>query len=403
MRVVVLRSALALSAIAASLSALPAHAQYLAIPVSNGSFALSGNGGGTEYSAPLTLLSPAGTINLTNYPLPGAAISPTITTNTPIGLYFSNVSGSATLTDGRSATFPAGEGYLKLESLATATGAPSSDYLPTAAGVTVSFSVQAGSLVVPSSTVSAYPTPQFSIPITGGSLSINAGSAAQPDTVTIASVLTPLGTANLTLTFPDITQTNSSDAFVTSTGQAWLIHGVANGSVALSDGSVATVSDRIVTLTATGRLTQGASIWYGEEIPSLPTIFEASITSGSLSVPASAVALPTASTPPVQPPLAGEPPTPPITPPSPPTAVIRPEPVLVNTQPQPQTTPISLTPTPTQPELQLGFATSVNLGGEPNEFTTTRSEPVVAVEISEVDRSSLESSRIHPAVNMFSQ
>lgn len=403
MKAIALHSVLALGVFGiGALATLPAAAQFVSIPVSNGSFALSGTGTGTTYSSPLTLLSPAGTINLTSYPLPSIGTATLVTTSTPIGTYFSNVSGSATLNDGRTATFSTGEGYLKLESLATVTGAESSIPVPTDLGVTVTYSVQTGSLVIPGTTVSAYSTPQVSIPLSGGSFSINASTTAGADTVTVNSVLTPMGTANLTLTFPDLSLPGSPDILLDGTSQSVLIHGIANGTVTLNDGQVATVSDRMVTLTGTATRGTGADFWYGEDVPATATTIQGTITGGSISVPQTAVNLPTV--PPVEPPVVPpvEPPVVPPTQPSTPTQPVQP------TQPQP---PAATQPTPTQPTpiadsapkttptFELGFAEGLNLGGEPAEFTKdvnlsgARTQPIPEVEIS-----SLQISRIHPGL-----
>lgn len=286
---------------AVTVAGLPAQAQFVGIPVSNGSFALQGTAGGVVYSSPMTLLSPVGTINITSVPLPIADSNPTITTNTPIGTYFRDVSGTASLNDGRTANFPGGQGYLKLESLATASNG-NSTYLPNP-GVTVTFNVESGSLVIPQANVSAYPAtiPQVTIPISGGSFAINASTAAQIDTVTVTSVLTPLGTANLLLTFPDLSRTAEPDILLGVGAQNVVIHGVANGTVSLTNGNVATVDNRLVTLTGTAAVTAGTGFWYGEQLPTAASTVQVTITGGSISVPQSAVSVPGQPTQPTQP------------------------------------------------------------------------------------------------------
>ena len=118
-----IRSAAFFGAICAIVcSALPAQAQFVSIPVTNGSFALTRGAAGNQYTGPITLLSPAGTIAITNAAQPIYQNALTITTNTPVGVYLNGVSGSATLNDGRTATLN-GNGSAKLETSATVTGA----------------------------------------------------------------------------------------------------------------------------------------------------------------------------------------------------------------------------------------------------------------------------------------
>lgn len=286
----------------AAIAAFPAAAQFVAIPISNGSFAVRGTGGGTEYvnpAAPMTLLSPAGTLNITSVPLPSAAVIPTsITTNTPVGVYFDNVGGSASLNDGRTGTFTTG--YLKLQTLGTVSGAASSPMLPTDAGVVVNYAVQFGSLAVPQTSLSAYPAAAVSIPISSGAFTINVPTNGQAGTVTINSILTPQGTANLTLTLPDLGAAPKGDLLLNGGGQPILMHAIANGSITLNNGTVTTINNGLVALTGTATLTNGPGFWYGEQIPETPATVQVTITGGSINVPQATAAAPNQPTQPPQ-------------------------------------------------------------------------------------------------------
>lgn len=394
---------------AATLTSSPAQAQYVAIPVSNGSFALqgTGTGAGTIYSGPLTLLSPAGTIAITATPnLPDASYlsPPTITANTPIGVTINSISGSLGLNDGRIGSFT-NSGIVKLETLATVSGATSSFYRPTEPGVTVSFTVQAGSLAVPQSSISGYPDPQFAIPVTG-SFSIDATPTAGKDTVTIAA-LTPLGSMNLTLTNPDL---GFPYFAVTANGAGTRLSGIANGTVNLNDGRTATITNRLVNLDVTARQINGADFWYNEQLPAVATTIQGMIVGGSISVPQSAV---TSSPAPVQPPAPVEPPAP-VQPPAPgqscgPAAK---QPVTPAAPPPPAAPPAVAPPPvvlppvapPKKLELTLGFANNVMLR-EPHEFINPEqaggqgNQRVDADDLPEVERSALEFSRIHPGLH----
>ncbi len=277
--------------------AWPAQGQFVSIPVTNGSFALTGGAAGNQYSGPITLLSPAGTINVTNAAQPIYQSVLTITTNTPVGVYLSNVSGSANLNDGRSATLN-GNGAAKLETLATVTGA--ANYIATAripVGATVSFTVVSGSFDIPQAALSAYPTPQVVIPITGGSFSINAPAGAGFETLTINSLLTPLGTANVTLTYPLLVNPGNTPFPYTISGTATQVQigGLVNGTISLSDGRTANVNDRIVVWQGTAQVTTAApnNVYQFPAVLPVPITLTGTVTSGSISVPASDVVTPT--------------------------------------------------------------------------------------------------------------
>lgn len=387
-----------------TIASLPAAAQFVAIPVSNGSFALQGTGGGTAYvnpATPMTLLSPAGTINITSVPLPAAAVAPTITTNTPVGMYFDAVAGSASLNDGRAANFT--NGYLKLQSLGTVSGAAASPMLPTAAGVVVNYAVQSGSLAIPQANVSAYPASTVSIPISGGSVTISVPTNGQAGTVTINSLLTPQGTTNLTLTLPDLGTIPNGDLLITNTGQSILMHAIANGSIALTNGDVATVDNRLVTLTGTALRTNGADFWYGEQIPGTTTNIEVTVTGGSINVPQAAIGLPTSPTQPNQPTQPSQPTQPPQSnqPMQPPTsnsvvnAVAPSNPVnleVLTSRPTP--TVVS----PSQTTVSFNFADDIRVVDQSDDLLRQLALPSQPQAISEADGSPLAISRIHPGL-----
>lgn len=403
----------------AAIATLPAVAQFVAIPVSNGSFALQGTGGGTTYvnpAAPMTLLSPAGTLNITSAPLPDAAVSPTITTNTPVGMYFYGVSGNANLNDGRTANFSS-NGYLKLQSLGTVSGAASSPMLPTAAGVLVNYAVQSGSLAIPQTSISAYPASTVSIPISSGSFTINVPTNGQAGTVTINSLLTPQGTTNLTLTLPDLGTAPTGDLSLNAGGQAILMHAIANGSVILNNGNVATVNNRLVTLTGTASLTSGAEFWYGEQVPAIASTVQVTITGGSINVPQSAIGAAPPPAEPVQP-------TQPIQPIQPiqPAQPIQSPQSTQPTQPPPSnsevngvvsaviqsnsviTEALTTRPTPTatvspRSTVSLNFATNVSFVDQPANLLQQLAPTAEPQEISEVEGSPLNVSRIHPGLH----
>lgn len=122
----VLSSALCLTAL--TLATLPAQAQFVSIPVTNGTFAITKSAAGVRsYSVLPTFLSPAGTLTITGANANSAFYdSPTpVTTNTPAGFADTGgYSGSATLTDGRTAAFT--NAGAALRGTATITGAQAS-------------------------------------------------------------------------------------------------------------------------------------------------------------------------------------------------------------------------------------------------------------------------------------
>ncbi|UIE39288.1 hypothetical protein [Leptodesmis sichuanensis] len=357
--------------------AWPAQGQFVSIPVTNGSFALTLGAAGNQYAGPITLLSPAGTIAITNAAQPIYQAAFSITTNTPIGVYLTNVSGSANLNDGRTATLN-GNGAAKLETLATVTGAANyiaSTLIPV--GATVSFNVVSGSFDIPQAALSAYPTPQVVIPITGGSFSINAPAGAGFETLTINSVLTPLGTANLTLTYPLLTAPGSTFPYIIQGATQVQIGGLVNGSIALNDGRTANVNNRVVVWQGTAQVTTPApnNLYQFPAVYLVPITLTGSVTSGSISIPESDVISP----------------APPVVPPP----VVLPPPS--DTIPSPPITPPSIVPPP-QPVFQFAQTTFIDL--DTNDLTRwERQRALIAPQdIPESEQSALKHSRIHPAL-----
>jgi hypothetical protein len=173
--------------------------------------------------------------------------------------------------------------------------------LPTDAGVVVNYAVQFGSLAVPQTSLSAYPASAVSIPISSAAFTINVPTNGQAGTVTINSILTPQGTANLTLTLPDLGTAPKGDLLLNGGGQPILMHAIANGSITLNTGTVTTINNGLVALTGTATLTNGTGFWYGEQIPETPATVQVTITGGSINVPQSAAALSAQPTQPTQP------------------------------------------------------------------------------------------------------
>lgn len=386
MKLVALVSGLSLSIVALA-SERPASAQFVSIPVSNGSFAVSSGAAGNQYSSPLTLLSPAGTINITGTPAqPIYQSAFTITTNTPIGVYITGISGSADLNDGRTATFNQ-SAAAKLETRATVTGA--ANYVAGSAipnGVTVSFTVSSGSFDIPQASLSAYPTPQVEIPITGGSFTIAAPAGAGFETMTIDSALTPLGTTTLTLTNPLLVDPANTAFPYFIGGEARLVRisGLLNGTIALDDGRTFTLSDRFAVLEGTAQVTSPApnNVYQFPAIYTTPITLTGTFTGGVVNVPEPEVVLPTPPSDPVIP--TPEQPTDPVV--LPPT-----DPVVL-----PPTDPVVLPPF--TPQFAVGFDETLNLGGDPNEFIDQEEARSLPRTIPVVERSSLEFSRIHPGL-----
>ena len=424
MRSIYLSSLVAIGAVSAlTLATLPAQAQFVSIPVTNGNFAVTNTGAGSIYSTLPTFLSPAGTIGISAAANPGVYMgfqSPTpITTNTPAGAVLLGLDGTANLTDGRTATFTGGSAAVR--GLATVTGAASvtttypgffagsSGYVPP--GATVSFTVQSGAVTIPAASLSAYPTPQFTIPVTGGSFTVTDAPGTGHATVTANSILTPLGTANLVLTLPSFNNGANGAGYPTPPLTV-TVGGMADGSVALNDGRTAIVSNQLVSLTANTQVASGfpagGEYWFNATMLQGPAVITGTITGGSISVPQSAVAFPPV---PVQPPVVQphvvQPPV--VQPPVVQPPVVQPpvvQPPVV--QPPVVQPPVVQSPVvqPPKQEFVLGFAQTVNLGGEPTEYlklVEVERVPVYPEDLPEVEASPLAYSRIHPGVNAYNR
>lgn len=361
------------------LLASAASAQFVSIPVTNGSFALTNTGAGNQYvnpGAPLTLLSPVGTINVTAATQPIWQSGFNITTNTAVGAYITGISGSVSLNDGRAASFT-NAATAKLETLATVTGSPNyilGTVIPV--GSTVSFAVVAGSLDVPQVALSAYPTPQVTIPVSGGTFSLTAPAGAGFETLTVNSLLTPLGTTNLTLSFPLLIDPGNT-AFpymIMGAARPVAIGGVANGTIALNDGRTLAVSNRLVRLTGTAQVTTAApdTLYQFPAVYTTPRSLTGTFTGGSISVPEPIVVAP-------------QPPAP-----------------LVEALP-----PAVVVPPPARPqELVFGFAQTLNLTTEIIPFPEVTAEgqtnSVSEQELAEINASAIAYSRVHPCVSAVS-
>ncbi|MDX2242457.1 MAG: hypothetical protein NW224_17360 [Leptolyngbyaceae cyanobacterium bins.302] len=381
---------------ALTLAALPAHAQYVPIPITNGNFAITNAGAGLTYSTLPTFLSPAGTINITAASTAGSIIqSPTpITTNTPVGFatFAGGYTGSLNLNDGRTTTFTGAS--VSLRGTATVTGTPNIT-LPNGVnfynlllpvGATFTYTAQSGALHIPANSpgLSSYSTPQFTIPVSGGSFTLTESPGTSNATITINSLLSPLGTTNLTFSSPNLSRGTAGFpfAFYPTPTLTTNLGGMADGTVALNDGKTASVANRLVHLQATTQVVTLPPGQYiqGARLLATPVTIQGTITGGSISVPESAVTMPPA---PVQP----QP------------VVTLPTPVVVQPVPQP-------TPQPKQQEFALGFATNLNLGGEPEEYLRVvelEPVPVAPEDLPEVEQSSLAYSRLHPVVNAYSR
>lgn len=405
---------------AVALVSVPTNAQSYSIPLSNGSFAVTNTGAGNQYVGPITFLSPAGSVNITGAS-PTILFQPNVpvTTNTPLGLVLQQVNGSVGLNDGRTATFTGGIAGLETE--ATITGAAT--WTPSQAGYfaeatvpvnsTVNFAVRNGYLTFAEAALSAYPVPQFEIPVTGGNFVINAPAGAGPETMTISGLLTPVGTANLTISTPIVVNPNNWYPLtllnVAPPGVPVLVGGIANGTVALNDGRQATLNNASFLLRGIARVTTGSEYTLPEVFTDAKVITGQLNADGVINVPATAVGIPQ---PPVQPP------------------VVRPEPVVPGAPqggqggqggpgaqgvPAPVLevpSPVSDRPLPGKPTtlpsevaglastdlvagVELSFAETVSVGGEAEAFAYLNRPEPDANNLTEEEGSPLTTSRIH--------
>lgn len=394
---------------AIALAACPAHAQFYSVPLSNGSFNLVPNATGTanQISGPINLLSPIGTILVTGNPSalffqPGI----TVTTETPLAVSMQGIVGSVNLADGRTANFGPIDSGVGVETLATVTGAPS--WLPNSVlpiGANVAFAVRNGYLSFPEANLSGYTTNQISIPVTNGTpFTVNVPVGAGPETLTIDGALSPIGTVNLAVSYPVLVNPTSTFWIpIGTTNTDIRLGGVVSGTYTLPDGRIATLNNLPFSVTATARVvTEGVGEYIQPDVYNVPITIQGTLTGGTISVPASAIApLP-------QPPITNNPP--PITNNPPP--ITNNPPTGNSGQPTPETpstvqsNPVGSRPVPVLEAnqnsaiVELSFTQGLDLGGEISEFVNERLE-VTTLEIPDVDRSSLEFSRIHPGVNMY--
>jgi hypothetical protein len=244
----------------------PAQAQYLSVPVTNGAFTITNR----QYTALPTFLTPAGTITITSgdasrayFQNPTGAISGT---DTSTAVFAYSLAGNASLNDSRTATFTLASAALRGQARVTGvaswsvasggTGSTPAGDLPN--GATVFFSQGLGAIHIPASALSNYTTPQFNIPITGGSFTLTDNPGTVFATLTLNSVLTPLGTTNLTVTSPDL-NTNSYQGLAVyyASALSGRVGGLVNGSVALNDGRTATITNRLLSLNVNTQIPSG--------------------------------------------------------------------------------------------------------------------------------------------------
>lgn len=405
---------------AIALVAPAAIAQSYSIPISNGSFAVTNTGSGNQFTTPtITFLSPAGTLTgLTASPQVHFQPGVTLTDQpTAIGVYLEQVQGAVNLNDGRSGTFVGGVAGLETE--ATISGA-TANWQPVANGYfqnatvplnsTVNFNIRNGYLTFPTTNLSAFPATNINIPITGGTFTLNAPAGAAPETLTLTGLVTPLGTANLTIANPIVVNPrNFYPLTLVAAEDNILLGGVANGTAALGNGETAYLNNATFLFNGTAQVTTGGTY-------TLPRVFtDAKVVTGQLgqgviSVPVTALQAPIP-TPPV-----GRPePVPPTgseaggsgipgtgtTPTAPAIAgTTLPTRTEVLERSAPETTdPLSTRPTTTITESAIAtdfsLAQNVSLKTEPTSFLPPRPTPLA---IEEEDSSPLSQSRIHPAL-----
>jgi hypothetical protein len=256
-------SAVAVAAGAAVMQMPSAEAQTVAVPVTGGGFVVQYQRGEGAALTPIytsgntpTFVTPVGTISVTGTPgLPvwqnGILIQ---ATDTPVGVDINNINGNVSLNDGRNATLTGVPG--RLQAIArvvggnVTTGVLNANNIPFDTTLTVTANFRSGSINVPQAAFSPLPPPQFVIPITNGTFSLNipANQAAFP-VITLNNVITPLGTANLTFTLP-ASVPNEGAFFAFSSNDAD-ISVVVNGTITLNDGRTANIINRLVTFQAT--------------------------------------------------------------------------------------------------------------------------------------------------------
>ncbi|WP_141211882.1 hypothetical protein [Pseudanabaena sp. SR411] len=301
-------SAVAVAAGAAVMQMPSAEAQIVAVPVTGGGFVVRYDttegfkANYTDGNIP-TFVTPVGTIAVTGTPSlpfwqPGIVID---VTDTPIGVEIDNINGSVSLNDGRNATL--NNSPAKLQAIAKVTGGdepffPDEPTFGTVTTITANF--RSGSINVPQSAFSALPSPQFVIPITNGTFTLNIpeNQAAFP-VITFNSVITPLGTTNLTFSFPaSVPESDSCGCrlFLPVDSPAD-ISVVVNGTIALNDGRTANINNRLVTFQANARVTNPSeSSYYVADVPFEPYTVTGEFSNFNLSIPASDITSPVVTT-----------------------------------------------------------------------------------------------------------
>ncbi|CAN1209959.1 hypothetical protein TUMEXPCC7403_07015 [Tumidithrix helvetica PCC 7403] len=308
-------STVAVAAGAAVMQMPSAEAQTVAVPVTGGGFVVrydTTEGSSASYVSNPTFVTPVGTIAVTGAPsLPIWQTGITIDlTDTPIGVNINNINGSVSLNDGRNATLVNNQAFLQALAKVTEGKEPVLPAeLPSFTITEITAKFQSGSLNVPQSAFSALPTPQFVIPITNGTFTLNIpeNQAAFP-VITLNNAITPLGTANLTFTLPTSVPIQESDgrpAFLSSLDPTVpgnpdaYISVVVNGTITLNDGRTANINNRLVTFQANARVTNpNESAYLVTEVPSEPYTIAGNFSNFNISIPTSDITSPV-TTPPI--------------------------------------------------------------------------------------------------------
>ncbi|MFN5388455.1 MAG: hypothetical protein ACK5CM_04540, partial [Pseudanabaena sp.] len=155
-----------------------AEAQNVAVPVSGGGFVVryDTTPGGSKYVTTPTFVTPVGTIAVTGTPdLPVWQIGIEINlTDTPIGVNIDNINGSVSLNDGRNAALVNSSAFLQAIAKVTVGKTSIFPVKPPSDEITeITANFRSGSVNVPQSAFSPLPSPQFVIPITNGTFTLN--------------------------------------------------------------------------------------------------------------------------------------------------------------------------------------------------------------------------------------
>lgn len=293
-------SAVAVVAGAAVMQIPSAEAQIVAVPVTGGGFVVqydTTEGFTANYTAgnTPTFVTPVGTIAVTGTPSlpfwqPGIAID---LTDTPIGVEIYDINGSVSLNDGRNAILDNSRATLQALAKVTLGKEPFYTSEPPFGTITeITANFRSGSINVPQSAFSALPPPQFVIPITNGTFTLNIpdNQAAFP-VITFNSVITPLGTTNLTFSFPASVPCECGSFFPFDSPAD--ISVVVNGTIALNDGRTANINNRLVTFQANARVTSPSeSFYYVADVPFEPYTVTGEFSNFNLSIPASDISSP---------------------------------------------------------------------------------------------------------------